>query len=121
MVCTAWVLAWLVALAAGAQTRTALAQLRPANLCTTAAVQDTHALHGLPGGAEEAPPGHAQHHDPDCLLCITLATPSAVALAIGRSPVPVAHQDRRSPALAVPVRHAQAPLPARGPPASIHA
>lgn len=120
VVFTALVLAWLAALFAGVQTRTALAQLRPADLCSTAAVQDVHALHHS-GGDTGAPVGHSHHHDPDCLLCIALAAPPAAVPAAGHSPVPLAHQGRRSPAPAVPVWRAQAPLPARGPPAAFHA
>lgn len=117
VVFTVFALAWLAALAAGVQTRVALAQLQPADVCS---VQDAHALHG-PDGSADAPAGYAHHHAPDCLLCIGLATPPAPALAAWRSPVPLAHQDRRSPTRATLAWRAQAPLPARGPPALFHA
>ena len=113
VVFTVLALAWLVALLAGVQTRMALAQLQPADVCST---QEAHALHGA-----DAPAGYAHHHAPDCLLCIGLATPPALALAAWRSPVPLAHQDRRSPTQATLAWRAQAPLPARGPPTIFHA
>lgn len=113
VVFTVLALAWLLALAAGVQTRAALAQLQAADVCST---QNAHAPHGQ-GGDADALAGHAQHqHAPDCLLCIGLATPPALALAVGRPPVPAAHQDRRSPTQATLAWRAQAPLPARGPP-----
>jgi len=118
VVFTVFGLAWLAALVAGVQTRTALAQFQPPDLCI--AVQDAHALHDQDGGAN-APAGHAHHHTPDCLLCIALAAPPAAQLAVGRSPVPMAHQGRPGPVLAVAVWRARASLPARGPPASLHA
>lgn len=113
VVFTAFVLAWLVALAAGIQARTALAQLGPPGLCTTA--PDGNA----PG--DPAPAGQTHLHHLDCLLCIALATPPAIQLAVWRLPVPVAHRGRHSPTVLVLAWQAQAPLPARGPPVSFHA
>jgi len=114
---TVLALAWLVAMLAGVQTRAALAQLQPADICST---QDAHAPHGQSGDAD-ASSGYMHQHAPDCLLCIGLATPPALALAAWRSPVPAAHQDRRSPTQATLAWRAQAPLPARGPPTFFHA
>lgn len=113
VVFTAFVLAWLVALAAGIQARTALAQLEPPGLCTTA--------QGGSAPYDPTPAGQAQHHSLDCLLCVALATPPAIRLAAWRSPVPVAHRGRHRPASIVLAWQAQAPLPARGPPAPLHA
>jgi len=114
---TVLALAWLVAMLAGVQTRAALAQLQPADVCST---QNAHAPHGQNGDAD-ASAKHTHHHAPDCLLCIGLATPPAPALAAWRAPMPAAHQDRRSPTQATLAWRAQAPLPARGPPAFFHA
>ena len=110
-VLAAFMLAWLTALCANVPTRMALAQLQPADICATA----PHAGHETPAAE------HAHHLDPGCLLCIALATPQAIRLAPARPPVPVAHQGRRHPGPAVPIWRAQAPLPARGPPAFLHA
>jgi hypothetical protein len=125
VVVSALVLAWLAALFAGVQTRLSLAQALPwpQALCGPAAgpaAPEAHAAHAL-GGAGDAPAKHAHHHDPDCLLCIALATPPAARFAAVRSPVPLVHEARRGVEVAVPVWRAMAPLPARGPPGSIHA
>lgn len=112
VVFTVLALAWLVALAAGVQTRAALVQIQAADVCST---QNAHAPHGQSGDAD-ASSGYTHQHAPDCLLCIGLATPPAFALAVGRPPVPTAHQDRRSPTQVTLAWRAQAPLPARGPP-----
>lgn len=117
VVFTVLALAWLVALVAGVQTRAALAQLQAADVCST---QGAHALHGQNGDAD-TPAGYTHHHAPDCLLCIGLATPPTPALVAGRAPMPAAHQDRRSPTQVTLAWSAQAPLPARGPPAFFHA
>ncbi len=107
-------LAWLVALFASVQVRLALPQPGLLHMEVCSAVP--HEAAAPEAGA------HAGHHsDPGCLLCIALGTPPAMALAAFRQPLPVAHQARRIPAEAVPAWRAQAPLPARGPPPSVHA
>ncbi|AVP56374.1 DUF2946 family protein [Pulveribacter suum] len=103
-------LAWLAALLAGAQVRQALAASHADALyevCSAA-----------PQAASGAPGSH--HADPQCLLCLALGTPPALALAALRPPAP---QTRRVPTgrtATVPVWRAQAPLPARGPPPAFH-
>ncbi|ADV02016.1 hypothetical protein HF896_21975 [Alicycliphilus denitrificans] len=107
-------LAWLVALFASVQVRLVLPQPGPLHMEVCSA--DPHEA-----AAPEAD-AHAGHHaDSGCLLCIALGTPPVMALAAFRQPLPVAQQARLSPAEAVPAWRAQAPLPARGPPLSVHA
>lgn len=81
-----------------------------------------HVADGMAARAEDAAhEGHQGHHGPDCLLCIALSPPAAVAVVVYRPPVPRQGLDWRAPAQQPPSLLAAAPLPARGPPASLHA
>ena len=103
VVFTVLALAWLIALGAGGQARAAMPSLLPPDVCT--ASPDSLGHGGGHGG--DLPAGSSHHSDPDCLLCIALAAPPLTVLAPARSPAP-----------AVAAWRAQAPLPARGPPAN---
>lgn len=114
----AW--AWLVALGTGAQWRALPDASTVAELCTTEPAQIAPAGHH-PDDGGNAPAGHAGHHGPDCLLCVALATPSALALVPPRPSLATAYRSRHD---RLPVAYGwriQAPLPARGPPVSLHA
>ncbi len=115
VVFTVLALAWLVALAAGVQARAALPVLLPVDVCTSAP-----SGHGL-GHAGEHPGTSSHHSAPDCLLCIALAAPPGFTLAPQRPPLSAVGPSRAEVALTVPVWRAQAPMPARGPPALFHA
>lgn len=117
VVFTALAFAWLVALAAGVQARAAMPTLLPLDVCTTAPDGGGHAW----GHGGDAPAGSSHHSDPDCLLCLALATPPAFALAPARLPLPATSTLRPHATFAVPAWVARAPLPARGPPALLHA
>lgn len=112
---TVFTLAWLVALLAGAQVRTALDE-RNALLLETVCFTDP-ASSSMQGQAFNADT-HIHQHDPDCLLCIALATPSDEGAVDYRPPLPQAPLGHFAATHSVPVWRAQAPLPARGPPAS---
>ncbi len=109
---------WLVALLAGVQVRVVLPQMQlPHDVCSTgtdAGWPETIAAGSLEDGPAS---GHGGHHDPDCLLCLALATPSAIGLSIYRPPAPDTHAPRMGPGQPLLAWQAQAPLPARGPPA----
>ena len=77
---------------------------------------------GTAASAEDAAhEGHQGHHGPDCVRCIALSPPAAVAVVVYRPPVPRQGLDWRAPAQQPPSLQAAAPLPARGPPVPLHA
>ena len=84
-----------------------------------------HGAHAVPAHDAALPPElrheHDSHHGPDCVLCIALSPPAAVAVVVYRPPVPRQGLDWRAPAQQPPSLLAAAPLPARGPPAPFHA
>lgn len=132
------VVLWLVALWAGVRVRAmpgpapvaAMAAASPTESHAAAHVHGTHAAHNSPHAVvsegEAAPasaPEHSGHgpHGPDCVLCIALSPPAAVAVVVYRPPVPRQGLGWRAPERAPLSRQAAAPLPARGPPAALHA
>ena len=145
------VVLWLVALLAGVRVRAVPAPAVAVPLHAAADTADTaygdHAAHrgaavaaaspaaahdGADHGAHTVPaagapltpePSHEHdgHHGPDCVLCIALSPPAAVAVVVYRPPVPRQGLDWRAPAQQPPSLLAAAPLPARGPPAPFHA
>ncbi|MEG2999794.1 MAG: hypothetical protein RR855_04520 [Comamonas sp.] len=96
---------------AGAAVQQAAAAMDTAHPAADAAHESAHA------STQE----HDGHHGPDCLLCIALSPPAAVAVVVYRPPVPRQGLDWRAPAQQPPSLLAAAPLPARGPPAPFHA
>lgn len=112
---TMFALAWLAALSAAVPARTALGGLPAADLCV--------GPQGSGGAWQTTPAGDSRqgdHHEPHCLLCLALGTPSAIVPTAGHPPAPTVEQacrPRAAPALAWQVR---APLPARGPPVRHH-
>lgn len=84
-----------------------------------------HGARAVPAHDAALPPEprheHDSHHGPDCVLCIALSPPAAVAVVVYRPPVPHQGLDWRAPAQQPPSLLAAAPLPARGPPTPFHA
>lgn len=130
---------WLVALWAGVRVRAVsgpapvVAAMAPASAVQSHAaahVHGTHAAHDSPhaaipdgGPAPEPAPEHSGHgpHGPDCVLCIALSPPATVAVVVYRPPAPRQGLGWHAPARPPLSRLAAAPLPARGPPAPLHA
>lgn len=81
--------------------------------------------HGHDGHHPHHNDSHAPHaghdHHADCLLCIPWMSPLAAPGLLPYAPVLQAHRARASIPARLPVWHAQAPLPARGPPSPFHA
>lgn len=112
----AFALAWLAALLANMPTRMALAQLQPLAYAQVCSEHDAAPA----GGSHDGAPA-AHHADPSCLLCLALGTPPTLAALLLRAPLPRADLARTPLAAPALAWRALAPLPARGPPATIHA
>lgn len=127
---------WLVALWAGVRVRAmpgpapvaAMVAASATESHAAAHVHGTHAAHdsphaALPEAAPASAPEHSGHgpHGPDCVLCIALSPPAAVAVVVYRPPVPRQGLGWHAPERPPLSRLAAAPLPARGPPAALHA
>ncbi len=120
VVFTVFALAWLAALGTGAQLRALPEVSALVDVCTSEPVSG--ALTGQhPDDDGNTPAGHAGHHGPECLLCVALATPSAVSLAAPRPSLSTTYRSRHDRSLVAHGWRIQAPLPARGPPDFIHA
>ena len=106
-----------------AQRGAAVAAVSPASPASAHGAD--HGAHAVPAHDAALPPEprheHDSHHGPDCVLCIALSPPAAVAVVVYRPPVPHQGLDWRAPAQQPPSLLAAAPLPARGPPAPFHA
>lgn len=139
------VVLWLVALWAGVRVRAMpggpapVVTTAPASPAKVLGASHVHGAHGgqstndshdshravAPDGGPAPEPAHAHsdhgHHGPDCVLCIALSPPATVAVLVYRPPVPRQGLRWHAPARHPPSRLAAAPLPARGPPAPLHA
>ena len=112
---TVFALAWLAASLTGAQVRAALDARSTALFAKTVCFTDpaSFSTAGL-----DLHPDEPHQHAPDCLLCTALATPPDEVPAYYRPPVPAEHSYCLTDTKPVAVWRAQAPLPARGPPAA---
>lgn len=114
----AW--AWLAALGTGVQVRVLQKTPGPVDVCTLEPAPGALiGQHLYEGG--NTPAGQAGHHGPDCLLCVALATPSAIFLAGPEPFLSTTYRSRHGRSLIALGWRIQPPLPARGPPDFIHA